>query len=234
MARLSKRLMAVAALAGKCETAADVGTDHAYVPIWLVSHGNAQRAIALDVNEGPLGRARENIARHGLGDKIEARLSDGLSALAPGEADVIVAAGMGGALLQRILTEGREAAFAAMSLVLQPQSELFAFRQFLWENGYEIMAEDMVEEYGKYYPMLSVRPGGRKREAGGADRISLKFGPCLLKRRHPVLRQYLLRQERVQEEILRSLKENARRAMPEREGEAERDLADIRAALRRF
>ncbi len=158
MVRLSKRLQAVAGLVESCGTVADIGTDHGYIPIYLLSVGRAKRAVAMDVNEGPLQRAREHIARHGLEGKVSLRLSDGLAALAPGEAEVLVAAGMGGALIMRILEQGKETALAAKSLVLQPQSEVPAVRRFLQENGYRIVAEDMVFEDGKFYPMLAARP----------------------------------------------------------------------------
>ena len=92
---LSKRLKAVADMVGTGSVLADIGTDHAYIPIWLVSRGSVPRAVAMDVNEGPLKRAQENILQNGLEEKIETRLSDGFKALAPGEADAAVIAGMG-------------------------------------------------------------------------------------------------------------------------------------------
>ena len=160
MVRLSKRLQAVASLAGACVTLADVGTDHGYIPVYLVGCKRAERAIALDVNPGPLQRAKEHIRQYGMEGQVEARLSDGLAALATGEADQIVIAGMGGGLMMRILSEGQEVAREAKRLVLQPQSEIAAFRGFLWRNGYRIEAEEMVYEDGKYYPMMAVRAVG--------------------------------------------------------------------------
>ncbi len=106
--QLSERLRAVAALVTSGGTVADIGTDHAYIPIYLIQTGAVSRAIAMDVNQGPLARAREHIAQYGLEASIETRLSDGLAALRPGEADSIVIAGMGGALMVRILDEGRD------------------------------------------------------------------------------------------------------------------------------
>lgn len=233
MIRLSERLQAVANLAGKAGIAADVGTDHGYIPIFLVSAGKAERAIAMDVNEGPLLRAWENIRQFHLEEQIETRLSDGLTALQPGEVQVIVAAGMGGALMSRILEEGEAAAHMAERLVLQPQSELPAFRQFLIERGYRITAEDMVYEDGKFYSMMAVKWMGDKEENPQEEisGISLKYGPLLLAGRHPVLQQYLRYQREQKRKILKSLEENARQDAAERKSQVARELAEIEELL---
>ena len=107
--KLSARLAAVAALVEPGSRVADVGTDHGYIPIYLVQTGIADRAIAMDVRSGPLERARAHVDRlpPGCRERIETRLSDGLKALSPGEADTVVIAGMGGELMIRILDEGQ-------------------------------------------------------------------------------------------------------------------------------
>jgi tRNA (adenine22-N1)-methyltransferase len=230
MVRLSKRLKAVASLAGACVTLADVGTDHGYIPVYLVGCKRAERAIALDVNPGPLQRAKEHIRQYGMEGQVEARLSDGLAALATGEADQIVIAGMGGGLMMRILSEGQEVAREAKRLVLQPQSEIAAFRGFLWRNGYRIEAEEMVYEDGKYYPMMAVRAVGNL-VIGQGDKLAQKFGALLLEGRHPVLKEYLLRQRGQKEGILGKLKEQGRGDIEARVSEIERDLMDIERAL---
>ena len=106
--QLSKRLQAVADLVTPGSRLADVGTDHGYVPIWLYEQGIIPSAIAMDLREGPLNRAKENIAVHDLSDGITVRLSDGLEKLLSGEADSIVIAGMGGMLVKKILFPGKE------------------------------------------------------------------------------------------------------------------------------
>lgn len=265
MIQLSKRLQSVADLVGHCETMADVGTDHGYIPVYLVLNQKANRAIALDVNPGPLQRALEHICQYGLEKSIETRLSDGCSALRQKEADVIVIAGMGGALMQRILKQGEAIVQAAQRLVLQPQSEVAAFRQFLFEHGYGMIAEDMVLEDGKYYPIIAAQFMGWEKDATtlrygrenpdspiaaqfmgwekdattlryGREnpdnfRIACKFGPLLLAQRHPVLRKYLLRQQRQKQKILENLKEHARQDVAERIQELMLELKDIGAAL---
>ncbi|MGN0334388.1 MAG: tRNA (adenine(22)-N(1))-methyltransferase, partial [Lachnospiraceae bacterium] len=133
---------------------ADVGTDHGYVPIYLYEKKVIPAAIAMDVNQGPLERAKLHIAEAKLEKVIETRLSDGLSALKPGEADSILIAGMGGPLIVKILDTHRETAASAKELILQPQSEIADVRKYLYEQGYEIIEEHIVLEDGKYYPMM--------------------------------------------------------------------------------
>ena len=160
--RLSSRLAAAAALVTPGNRLADVGTDHGYVPIALCEQGTIPCALALDVREGPLSAARRNIAAAGKQEQVETRLSDGLIALAPGEADTVLLAGMGGALIQRILGEGAPALAGVRELVLQPQSEIPAVRRFLRLSGYEITHETVVKEDGKFYVVLRAvpHPGG--------------------------------------------------------------------------
>ena len=162
--QLSKRLRAVADLVPGGTVLADVGTDHAYIPIALVEEGKIPRALAMDINQGPLMRAEENIKAHGLEEKIEIRLSDGLEKMKKGEADAVLIAGMGGLLTVRILSGKREILDGA-TLVLQPQSDLPSVRGWLAEEGYAITAEDLVLEDGKYYPMMRAQKCGGMSEA---------------------------------------------------------------------
>ena len=162
--QLSKRLRAVADLVPGGTVPADVGTDHAYIPIALVEEGKIPRALAMDINQGPLTRAEENIKAHGLEEKIETRLSDGLEKMKKGEADTVLIAGMGGLLTVRILSSKREVLGGA-TLVLQPQSDLPSVRGWLTEEGYAITAEDLVLEDGKYYQMMRAQKCGEMSEA---------------------------------------------------------------------
>ena len=138
--------------------AADIGTDHAYVPIELIKSGRAKRVIASDVRRGPLGIAAGHIARHGLSDRIETRLGSGLSVLAPGEADTIIIAGMGGELIAEILRADDETARSS-SLILQPMNSQYELRQYLMGNGYTITGEDIENEGQRVYSLLLVKSG---------------------------------------------------------------------------
>lgn len=155
---LSRRLQAVAAMVTAGYTLADIGTDHAYIPIYLVEHQIVPRAVAMDINEGPLDRARAHVEKHGLTGQIALRLSDGMKELRPGEAQSAVIAGMGGALMIRILQDSKETVESLRECILQPQSEIAKVRAFLLQEGFLFIQEDMVEEDGKFYPMMKVVP----------------------------------------------------------------------------
>lgn len=211
---LSRRLAAVAGMVSQGHVVCDAGCDHGYVSIYLVQAGISPRVIAMDVRTGPLAHAREHIRMYGLEDYIETRLSDGVEALDYGEADTLILAGMGGRLMEGILTRGMDKIRGMKELILQPQSELVAFRRFLQNRGFLVVKEDMVYEDGKFYPMMRVIPDANPGKAFGADEQDMLlgdlYGELLLKERHPVLKQYLDFQKEKLEALLRQLEETGR------------------------
>ena len=219
---LSKRLAAVAALVSEGRTVADIGTDHGYIPIWLTEKGICKKAFAMDVRKGPLSRAEEHITGHGLGNYIETRLSDGLGALRPGEADCMIAAGMGGNLIIKILEEGRPVLNCMQECILQPQSEISKVRIWLEENGYEAVQEDMVLEDGKYYPMMKMRKA--LQEIPPYREIEYRYGRLLLRDRHPVLKSYLEWEIAGKEAVLAQLSGKSGERIRERETEIQKEL----------
>lgn len=140
------------------ETAADIGTDHAYVSIELIKRGKAKKVIAADIRKGPLDIATANINKNGLSDKIEARLGSGLSVLVCGEADIIIIAGMGGELICDILNSDMETARAA-TLILQPMNSQYELRKWLHENEFSIVNEDIECEEHRVYNIIVVKNG---------------------------------------------------------------------------
>lgn len=211
MVKISERLKTAAALVGAGNVLADVGTDHGYVPIYLLEQRKIPRAIAMDINRGPLERAKEHIRLYGMEDYIETRLSDGVAALVPGEAESILIAGMGGGLVMHILGDGEAVCRGAEELVLQPQSELERVRRFLDTGGYRIEAEEMIKEDGKYYPMMRVHYDPAEGKAVPEKReVFYLYGELLLERRHPVLLEYLEKERRLQEGIVKKLREQPR------------------------
>ena len=206
---LSARMLALTQLVAPGSRVCDVGCDHGFVSIYLVQKGISDRVLAMDVRSGPLSRAREHIGEWGLGAYIETRLSDGLLAMRPGEADACICAGMGGRLIRRILTEGRDKARAMRELILQPQSEVPELRAYLRAEGYVTIAENMVYEDGKYYPMMKVVPGEPSEQNAEPEELQLwdAFGKLLLCNRHPVLLQYLEHLERKMSELEKMLRE---------------------------
>lgn len=236
---LSRRLRAVASRITAGHRVADIGTDHAYIPIALVQEGQVPSAIAMDVNEGPLKKAREHVAQNGLGDQIELRLSDGFEKLKPFEADTAVLAGMGGPLMIRILTEYEAAAFSLKECILQPQSEIAKVRAFLLEEGFLFIREEMVKDDGKYYFMMKVAvpTAGGRRQAEKEGRVSgwgeteLRYGKLLLEMQHPVLKEYLNREMAIRQQILGELEGKAGGQITRRRDELEEELAYIRKGM---
>ncbi len=207
---LSARMKALTEMVTPGSRVCDVGCDHGFVSLYLVQQGISPRVLAMDVRQGPLSRAQEHIRQQGLETYIETRLSDGLAAMEVGEADALICAGMGGRLMQRILRQGREKALTLRELILQPQSELPAFRTFLREAGYRTVAENIIYEEGKYYPMMKVVPERIPVGNGGtacSPEQSLwdRFGRLLLQQHHPVLKQYLLSAEDNNKQLLTQL-----------------------------
>ncbi len=206
MITLSKRMHAVADLVPGKGVVCDVGCDHGYLPIYLLQSKKCCKAIAMDIGKGPLQAAQTNIEKYDMTGKITTRLSDGLKELSYGEAASVVIAGMGGGLVLHILSDSLELAKSMSMLVLQPQSELYEVRKFLQENGFVILEEDMVLEEGKYYPMMQVcfMAGVIQQTLSEAE---LYFGPKLIEKKHPVLKEFLNRELSIQEKVLAQLLE---------------------------
>lgn len=224
---LSKRLQAVADLVGDNLVVADVGTDHGYIPIYLIESGKCKKAFAMDVNEGPLLRAKDHIEEHGLTDCIATRLSDGVKALCVGECEVVVVAGMGGALAIKIMEEGKHIFRSLKEFVLQPQSELEKVRQYLNENGFQVVAEDMVLEDGKYYPMMRVINAADSKYS----LVELRYGRGLLNQKHPVLKMFLEKEVNGKQMIIQNLQAQAGEHIKVRIEELENELDIIKETL---
>ena len=226
--QLSQRLSSVASMvtAGNC--LADVGTDHGYVPIYLYERNIIPQAIAMDVNKGPLERAALHIAESGAKEKIETRLSDGLTALKPGEADSIVIAGMGGPLMVRILSAHPEVTASAKELILQPQSEISEVRIWLYEQGYEIVEEHMVFEDGKYYPMFKAV---RNPQVKKLTELEYKFGRLEVLKEPEILKAFLVRELANKQAICQKLKEETTEKSKDRAKEIQALIKELETML---
>lgn len=158
---LNPRLKKIAELVPPNSCTADIGTDHAYIPIALVKGGITPRAIASDIKKGPLARAAANIGAHGLEQKIETRLGAGLTTLNETDnTEVIIVAGMGGILISDILEASKNIVNNAKLLILQPMTAVTELRQYLSQNQYEISAEYLEAEEEKIYNIIVAKPNG--------------------------------------------------------------------------
>ena len=182
---ISKRLELVASFVPQGTILLDVGSDHAYLPIELVERGQIEGAIAGEVVEGPYQSAVKNVEAHGLKEKIQVRLANGLAAFEEtDQVSVITIAGMGGRLIARILEEGLDKLANVGRLILQPNNREDDLRIWLQDNGFQIVAESILEDAGKFYEILVVEVGQMKLSAS-----DVRFGPFLSKEVSPVFVQ---------------------------------------------
>ncbi len=160
--KLSQRLAVVADFVQPCAAAADVGTDHGYIPVYLAQNSIAQRIIATDINKGPLERAKESARIYGVADKIEFILTDGLRGLEAEEIDMVILAGMGGETMLSILEQAVWTRKSSVRCILQPQSKSDELTDWLACNGYMIMDARLVRDDGRIYIVMAVQAGDFK------------------------------------------------------------------------
>lgn len=152
--QLSARLAMCASFVREGSVAADIGTDHALLPIWLVRRGIASRAIASDINEGPIAVARRNIERCGMGERVSTVVADGLAGIAPQEVSDIIIAGMGGDLIASILEAAPWVRSDRYRLILQPMSHAERLREYLSHSGFAIQREEALFDGGRVYSVI--------------------------------------------------------------------------------
>lgn len=162
MIELSPRLKMVAGFARKDKIAADIGTDHAYLPAYLVINGIAPKALAYDIRKGPILNAEKTIEKYNLSDRIITGLSDGLNNVTPGSFDDLYLCGMGGNLISDILTDAEWIKDKRYRLILQPQSHAEDVRLYLINNGFRILNEDICFDDGKMYSAMCAEFNGKQ------------------------------------------------------------------------
>ncbi len=152
--RPNNRLLSAVPYVRQGAVVADVGTDHAYLPIFLLQQEIASRAVACDIAEGPIRRARENIAASGLTDRMDTLLTDGLHGVEPFCPDHVILFGMGGELIVKILSEAPWVRSPDVRLILQPMSRAEILRAYLWENGFGTVGETLTRDDGRIYQTI--------------------------------------------------------------------------------
>ena len=234
MVTLSKRMQVNADLCSKGGVVADIGCDHGYLSIYLVQSGKKECAIAMDVRPGPLSKAKENVSAYCLEDKITFRLSDGLEKLSPSEADTVIIAGMGGPLMEEILKKGHDVAACCKELILQPQSDIPHFRRFLMEEGYLLLEEECVLDEGKYYFPMRVCPRTSEIASKGynlTSDVEFAYGGHTLQQKNPMLKEFLLKEQRVWRDTLDHLASADSDKVDQRKQEIKERLSLIEKAL---
>lgn len=181
------RLETIKSMVSKCETAADVGTDHGFVAEMLLHDNTAKKIIATDLNKGPLNRAIEYLTSKNLEEQCDFRLGSGLTVLEEKEADSIIIAGMGGDLIVNILETSKNISLSAKELVLQPMTAIDKLRKYLYNNDFVIIDENIVKEYHHYYFIIKAKPGNHKIE----DEIYYEISKHLLEKKDKIMLEYI-------------------------------------------
>ncbi len=198
--QLSIRLSAIASFVPKGSYVIDVGTDHAYIPIYLVEQGIAKACLATDINKGPLEKARKNLAFHGI-QNVSLRQTNGLEGIEIGTGDVVMISGMGGYLTIEILKKSLPLVRTMKKLILQPQQDISEVRKYLHHIGFKIEDETFVEDEEKYYTVIVAVPGEECYERD----YEYLYGKCLIEKRLPVFQKWLLEKLNKQEGIYRAI-----------------------------
>lgn len=207
MVRISDRLRTVAHMCAKGAVVADIGTDHGYLPIYLVQEGIAPSAIAMDLRKGPLEKAKKHICDNCLEDRIQTRLSDGLEKLLENEADIITICGMGGRLIADIVTKGMNVITRNTTLIVSPQSEVGDFRHFLVSQRLVVDDEKMLKEDGKYYFIIKCRKSDENVYSEYSE-TQYQYGWKLLENKDKTLYEYLIKEKETNDGISNSLKKD--------------------------
>lgn len=208
---ISKRLLCCASMVTPGSRVADIGTDHGYLGIYLLQSGAARHVIACDLRKDPLENARRNAKLFGVDGEMELRLSDGLEKIRPDEVDTVVMAGMGGDLIQKILSQCPWRKREGLQFILQPQSAGNVLRRWLCEDGFEIQREEPVQDGHFLYTVMDIRQGEPAPLTPGTEYAS----PALLASGSPLVGNYLARVENALQETVRGLT-NAEKQRPER------------------
>ena len=208
---ISKRLLCCASMVQPGSRVADIGTDHGYLGIYLLQSGAARHVIACDLRKDPLENARRNAKLFGVDGEMELRLSDGLEKILPDEVDTVVMAGMGGDLIQKILSQCPWRKREGLQFILQPQSAGNVLRRWLCEDGFEIRREEPVQDGHFLYTVMDIRQGEPAPLTPGTEYAS----PALLASGIPLVGNYLARVENALQETVRGLT-NAEKQRPER------------------
>jgi tRNA (adenine22-N1)-methyltransferase len=208
---LSKRLNWIIEKITKVEVIMDVGTDHGYIPIYLIKNNIAKKVIASDINKEPLNKAKINAALDGVLDKIDLRLGGGLHPLKNKEAEAVIIAGMGGNLIRDILEADLNKVRNLDYLILQPAQNPEVLREYLYNSDYEVLDEDICLDENKYYEIFKVRY--KKRNFIALENIFYEISPVMLSKKLPLLKSYIESKIEKNKKVIEFIKDNTEHAI---------------------
>lgn len=203
--KLTPRLLEIAKMVDKNSIVADIGTDHGYIPVYLIENKISKKVIACDINKAPLQSAIDYINNKKLQNKIDTRLGNGLSPLNENEVDTVIIAGMGGILIQNILEENKNIAKKAEKFILQPMVASSELRKYLYDNNYKITDEKLAREDNRYYEIIVAKKGQEKVK----DEIYYEIGKKLVEKNDPLLKSFLEKKINKNKSILKNIEKNS-------------------------
>ncbi|BDS17986.1 SAM-dependent methyltransferase [Clostridium perfringens] len=227
---LSKRLKRIAEHVDKCESVADIGTDHGYIPIYLVKEGICKKAIASDINKGPIEKAKVNVAFEGVSNKIKCLLGPGLNPLKVGEVNGVILAGMGGNLTRDILLADMDKVKKYDFIILQPAQNPEVLREFLYKNDYEIIDEDLIKDEGRFYELFKVKYNENSEKLVFEDGLYYEVSPLLREKNHPLFKEFIEEKINRCETILSFIKEDTE-AAKKRKSDLEEKINKLKGML---
>ena len=227
---LSKRLKRIAEHVDKCESVADIGTDHGYIPIYLVKEGICKKAIASDINKGPIEKAKVNVAFEGVSNKVKCLLGPGLNPLKVGEVNGVILAGMGGNLTRDILLADMDKVKKYDFIILQPAQNPEVLREFLYKNDYEIIDEDLIKDEGRFYELFKVKYNENSEKLVFEDELEYEVSPLLREKSHPLFKEFIEEKINRCETILSFIKEDTE-AAKKRKSDLEEKINKLKGML---
>lgn len=225
--KLSERLIAIANFVPNNSIVADIGTDHGYIPAYLIENKISKKVIGTDISKGSLDKIIEYIKELRFEDKIDTRLGDGLEVIKPYEVDTVIIAGMGGLLIRDILENHRKVSDSIIDFILQPMVAQKEVREYLIENNFEIIGEELVKEENKYYEIIHARKGKSLIE----KEVYYEISPILIQNKHPLLKEFVDNKIATANKILKEIEGLQTEKSKERHLELTNDVKEYREVL---
>ncbi|MCU5872729.1 tRNA (adenine(22)-N(1))-methyltransferase [Clostridioides difficile] len=201
--KLTDRLLEIASLVSDGKKIADIGTDHGYIPVYLLKEGKVPFAVLADVNKGPLDNAHKEVIQNNLLDKVDLRLGSGIEILEIGEVEEVIIAGMGGILISELLEAKKEVAHNVEKLILQPMQAQEELRYYLLNNGYEILEEVLVREDFRIYEIIVAKYTGKNTII--EDEIYYEVGIKLLENKDSLFNDFIEKKIKTYSSIVNKL-----------------------------
>ncbi|HCQ6003091.1 TPA: SAM-dependent methyltransferase [Clostridioides difficile] len=217
--KLTDRLLKIASLVSDGKKIADIGTDHGYIPVYLLKEGKVPFAVLADVNKGPLDNAHKEVIQNNLLDKVDLRLGSGIEILEIGEVEEVIIAGMGGILISELLEAKKEVAHNVEKLILQPMQAQEELRYYLLNNGYEILKEVLVREDFRIYEIIVAKYTGKNTII--EDEIYYEVGIKLLENKDSLFNNFIEKKIKTYSSIVNKLEGKNGEAIDKKRKESE-------------